>query len=1801
MVDINRTQNVEEKRMTGIKPIACSVLLLLIAAMGGNAAEARKPFDGAQDRPNVIVILADDLGYADLGCQGSRDVKAPHIDSLAANGVRCTAGYVTAPQCGPSRAGLLTGRYQNRFGFESNEQAYRPGIPLDQPLISERMKAAGYATGMFGKWGVTNYREGHPPQRGFDESFWNHDGNRYFPDTPSKYDVKMRRGNQDVELKEYSTDAFGREAVAFIHRHANEPFFIYLPFVTPHEPNEAKPEDLARFADVEDKGRRTFLAMMACLDDNVGRILGALREEKLEEDTLIVFLSDNGGYPGISSRNDPFWGTKSSMAEGGIRIPFIVQWKGHLPAGKVYEQPVISLDILPTALGAAGVEINPSWKLDGVDLLPYLSGRSDDAPHEALYWRFCFPRDKPNRHGWAIRKGDWKLMRGSSNDRPIPPALYNLEDDPREGMIPGNDLIKKHPEIAQALRAEWEKWDAGNQAPARYEWPARRKENKAERRPATSMATGGVNLPVEGAMATHLYGFDGNVTDSVGGAHGTPTAVGTCIEAPRFTTDIPAAAVEGSPTRSLEVGMTASKKSGFLLGDVLNSSAGSASVWFKPDTLTGGNYILVTQGFKLMAPTETRLRAVYNEWTLLGETTVSTGTWNHATLTWDASTSTMSYYVNGASVVSKSDATVADMSANGVRVGSFNLHDSTNHLANQFDGKIYDLRFYDSALTRAQVASLYANPGGEVKDAPIDRVTLCPHVSGAQCKAVTVAGRSAWQSEKAEKATGSRTFYFDIQDPLLKNGNAQSVTITLTHLDRYSAPLFLQYDSSDKSIQHADGAGVWKRADGVTTGESGEWKTVSWTLKDALFRSRCHAHDFRVTIGADVDFVIAGCTVAGTAKQTLIMPDVFSGDMILQRGVPVPVWGQAEDGTVVTVSFDGYDLESTARDGKWRVVFPPMKASKTPRTMAVSASNGYQRTFGNVLVGDVWLASGQSNMEMMLSEAKGGKEAIAASRNPMLRLFKVPRCLENTVAPVGTTWKESNPQSAPPQSAVGYFFVRELQKKLDIPVGLLNCSYGGTVTETWCSPEVMARGWPDWEATEKRYLQNPAHPRRNTSSHLHNRMLKTVMPFPVKGFIWYQGEGNAWRAEEQKRLFPAMVRNWRRSWGNDELPFYIVQLARYEAADWHAFRCAQLDVWKNTPDTYMACTIDLSKEPGNHPIHPKTKAPIGHRLALAARANVYGEEELVYSGPVIRSMKVEGSVAVLAFGHLGSGLIASDNQPLRGFYISADGESFSAAEARIKGETVIVSSSTVPNPVAVRYGAEADMGKKELDVNLANREGLPASPFTVRARPTHRQAQGLPNIIFFLADDLGYGDLGCYNRGTDIQSPVLDGLAKDGVRFTDHYATAPLCSPSRRAFLTGRWQSRLGEWAEPYPGTPNMDGIPADKEPTVAMFLKQAGYATGCFGKWNIGGVDGVSRPGAHGYDEYLCVDHNTDYFYHRKYSHKTRLFDDGCGLYTRGGEVVDLGGKYLPDVFGDAAIAFIEEHKDRPFFIYLPWCVPHTPMQGPDDIKDTRDNPVPKNIKGQHSRETFVEMAEYMDAKTGQILEALKKHGLADNTLIMFSSDNGGQVLGNCEPLRGHKHTLFEGGIRVPMIAHWPGGFRGRKVIEQPTVMMDVTATILDVAGARATRELDGTSLLPWINGTRKPEDRLFGWRQRIIDYGHKHNYLRAEACRYGNLKYLKETHAKGTTPSEFPFTEYLFDLSKDLGERNNLVQSNPELLGLMRRKYAEWRKNVVNVETPVYVNAFPDQYGHPTPEQIKRINDRYFRRGVTEKREAK
>ncbi len=406
-------------------------------------------------RPNVVVIVADDLGYAELGVQGCRDVPTPHIDSLARNGVRFTDGHVSCPVCSPTRAGLMTGRYQQRFGHEFNpgpaataDETF--GLPLSERTLADRMKALGYATGMVGKWHLGYKPALHPLQRGFDEYFGFLGGAHSYVNARADRANPILRGAEPVDEKEYLTDAFAREAVAFIDRRQHERFFLYLTFNATHGPMEPVEKYTSRFPSIQDPRRRTFAGMLAALDEGVGAVLRKLREAGIEDSTLVFFVSDNGGPTAVNTaRNDPFRGFKGQVLEGGIRVPFLMQWKARLPAGLVYTQPVIALDILPTAVAAGGGTLPENAAVDGVDLVPYLTGKHQGAPHEALYWRFG-----PQA---AIRKGDWKLLRLADG----PWQLYDLAQDLGEK----SDVAAANPEKVKELQAAYEAWNQQLAAP----------------------------------------------------------------------------------------------------------------------------------------------------------------------------------------------------------------------------------------------------------------------------------------------------------------------------------------------------------------------------------------------------------------------------------------------------------------------------------------------------------------------------------------------------------------------------------------------------------------------------------------------------------------------------------------------------------------------------------------------------------------------------------------------------------------------------------------------------------------------------------------------------------------------------------------------------------------------------------------------------------------------------------------------------------------------------------------------------------------------------------------------------------------------------------------------------------------------------------------------------------------------------------------------------------------------------------------------------------------------------------------
>lgn len=441
---------------------------------------------GAVDRkPNIIVIFTDDQGWADLGCQGSlADVRTPHIDKLAADGVRCTQGYVTAPQCIPSRAGLLAGRHQGRFGLDQNGTI---PLPLGEILFPRRLQKAGYVTGMVGKWHLDpNHQSSEWIRENLPHARAGKDGRIAIPPSVTRFYQPDRRGFSDCfsgqhnhywatydlqgktleparfqHTEGYRLDVQTDAALGFIDRHAGKPFFLYLAYFAPHVPLEATPKYLNRFHGQMPERRRVALAMLSAMDDGVGRLRQRLEQHGLTRDTLIFFISDNGaplkiemkdlplsfkGGAWDGSRNDPWVGEKGMLTEGGIRVPYLVTWPGTLPAGKVYDLPVTTLDVGATAVAVAGLE--PPASMEGANLVPHFTGEIYTRPHDLLCWRFW--------NQAAVRRGKWKYLMAGDRE-----YLFNLELPEHETL----NFIERHPGLANELRTELRKWAAEMEKP----------------------------------------------------------------------------------------------------------------------------------------------------------------------------------------------------------------------------------------------------------------------------------------------------------------------------------------------------------------------------------------------------------------------------------------------------------------------------------------------------------------------------------------------------------------------------------------------------------------------------------------------------------------------------------------------------------------------------------------------------------------------------------------------------------------------------------------------------------------------------------------------------------------------------------------------------------------------------------------------------------------------------------------------------------------------------------------------------------------------------------------------------------------------------------------------------------------------------------------------------------------------------------------------------------------------------------------------------------------------------------------
>jgi arylsulfatase A-like enzyme len=419
---------------------------------------------GKRTSPNLIIILADDLGNADVGFNGCKDIPTPNIDRIAQNGVHFTSGYVSYCVCSPSRAGLLTGRYQDRFGYCRNI-LFAPndpnmGLPLSEETLADVLKKANYKSLAIGKWHLGAHESLHPLKRGFNDFYgFLGGGHNYFPDNftlndpyeaKNEYDsyrIKLLRNLERVDEKEYLTDAFSREAVSYIEKNKDNPFFIYLAYNAPHSPLQATEKYLSRFSHMKEGKRKTYAAMVSAVDDGVGLVLAKLDKLKLTENTIVVFLSDNGGPENDNgSNNGILRGQKGDLFEGGIRVPFAMRWPAQIKAGQTFDKPVISLDVFASVIAQTKIQVKTKNKIDGVNLIPFLTGEKIEAPHAYLFWR------KFDAKTYAIRKGNEKMILKSGPEE----MLFDLGQDISEQ----NNLSAERKETIKRLSGDLRKWES---------------------------------------------------------------------------------------------------------------------------------------------------------------------------------------------------------------------------------------------------------------------------------------------------------------------------------------------------------------------------------------------------------------------------------------------------------------------------------------------------------------------------------------------------------------------------------------------------------------------------------------------------------------------------------------------------------------------------------------------------------------------------------------------------------------------------------------------------------------------------------------------------------------------------------------------------------------------------------------------------------------------------------------------------------------------------------------------------------------------------------------------------------------------------------------------------------------------------------------------------------------------------------------------------------------------------------------------------------------------------------------------
>jgi arylsulfatase A-like enzyme len=910
---------------------------------------------------------------------------------------------------------------------------------------------------------------------------------------------------------------------------------------------------------------------------------------------------------------------------------------------------------------------------------------------------------------------------------------------------------------------------------------------------------------------------------------------------------------------------------------------------------------------------------------------------------------------------------------------------------------------------------------------------------------------------------------------------------------------------------------------------------------------------------------IIGSTKPAAVSATgpaLKLPQVFSSHMVLQADAELPVWGYAEAGSKVSITL-GEETQSatTNRHGNWQVRFPSRPASTIPIELKVECGDD-QIVLNDILVGEVWVCAGQSNMEWMLTQSANGKDELASADHTHLRLLHLAGGARGSSGSYTSQhlsrltpktycegeWKVASADSGREFSAVGWYFGRHLQQQLKVPVGLICPAVGGTPTEA-CIPRLalgrdpdlrglVAGNWLDnprlGEFCRTRGQQNliaaiqagesipgdefgPNHSFK--PAFMWDAGIKPLIPFAIRGAIWYQGESNAEtpaRVREHNRLFPLLVNQWRARWGQGDFPFLYVQLPALNLPEWPLFRDGQRRMLSQLNNVGMAITIDTG-HPSN--VHPTLKKPVGERLAKWALGTTYkSKSPTTFSGPLLDVAEREGDSLVVSFNHVGDGLKSSDEKPLRHFEICGKDGVFYPATAKIIGiNTVAVSSPKVPEPHDARY---AWLPYPNPAVNLFSSAGLPASPFstesTEKVFDRRTAASRRPNILFIVSED-NSEHLGCYGERR-VHTPHLDALAAGGVRYTRAYVPYSVCSPSRAAFLTGLYTRQTGHIGL----ATHRFSMYRDFKTMPARF-QQAGYYTGFLGKTHIN-------------PERLVE----DYVDHRAIQNSN--FGKTISIETYAEEA--------GVVMRNAA------ESEKPFLLIINYADAHRRYVGKSKhgfpTKQVTDSIEPFPWIGSDTPHLREELRDYfncmnrLDEGVGMVLAKLDESGTRDNTLVIYISDHGADFP------RG-KGSIYENGTRIPMIVNYPKNFPRGKVEDGMVSTIDILPTMLRAARLPVPENLPGFALQDIDSGKVPPRKYIhtfttgsspnllymqFGIRdQRYkLVYNPDRAINRLAVSRYSNSQLPEDQHVQSfLQPPEYE----LFDLQNDPHEWKNLADS--------------------------------------------------------------